>query len=294
MPVAKSYILTYYKFPENFEKWMDKLSTLKNFKYCIGQVEECPTTKRKHIQSYIEFCKPTPMKIIHSVWAGCHCERRKGTRDDCIKYCSKYETRVSDTLEIGDRHWNVGRQGRRTDIQRCKDMIKAGKNINEVIWSCTSYQSAKMATLLLNTRAVPRNVDEPPNVVWIYGATGTGKTRYVYENYRDIYTTLSSFKWWDGYHQNETILIDDMRKDYCKFHVLLRILDRYPMKVEFKGGVTELNSKNIVITSAYHPKELYNTREDVNQLLRRITKIIEMKSEKSESGRQLSDASDEE
>ena len=61
-----------------------------------------------------------------------------------------------------------------------------------------------------------------------------------------------------------------MRKDFCKFHELLRYLDRYPVQLETKGGTRQLLARNIVITSCYPPEQLFDTREDIQQLIRRI------------------------
>lgn len=72
-------------------------------------------------------------------------------------------------------------------------------------------------------------------------------------------------------------MFDDMRKDTFKLHELLRILDRYPLQVEYKGGSIPFNSPKIIITSCYHPAKMYETNENIQQLLRRIDNIIEFK-----------------
>ena len=65
-----------------------------------------------------------------------------------------------------------------------------------------------------------------------------------------------------------------MRRDFCKYHQLLKILDRYEYRVETKGGSRQLRARKIAITAPYPPEEMYETREDINQLLRRIDRII--------------------
>lgn len=95
--------------------------------------------------------------------------------------------------------------------------------------------------------------------------------------FQDIYTKDSSH-WWDGYDQQNCVLYDDYRKDFCKFHILLRILDRYEYSAQVKGGYIQLNSPNIIITTTRSPEEMWMNRtyEDVNQLTRRITKITNL------------------
>jgi len=80
-------------------------------------------------------------------------------------------------------------------------------------------------------------------------------------------------KWWEGYDAHENVIIDDMRGDFCKFHELLRMLDRYAYRIETKGGSRQFRAKTIIITSCYSPTEMFDTREDIQQLLRRIDEI---------------------
>lgn len=116
-----------------------------------------------------------------------------------------------------------------------------------------------------------------PLIRWFYGSTGSGKTRQAYEDAKTLgltpYTCMATTKWWEGYDAHEYVIIDDMRKDFCKFHDLLRMLDRYPYLVECKGGSRQLLAKTIIITTTHRPEELYSGREDINQLLRRIDEI---------------------
>lgn len=119
--------------------------------------------------------------------------------------------------------------------------------------------------------------DFKPYVEWIYGPTGAGKTKSVWDKEKNnCYISNKNLQWWDGYENEEAVLIDDFRGDFCTFHELLRILDRYPYKVAVKGGFKELNSKRMYITSCYHPTEVYSTREDINQLIRRIDKVTKL------------------
>jgi hypothetical protein len=61
-----------------------------------------------------------------------------------------------------------------------------------------------------------------------------------------------------------------------KFTDLLDLLDSYEYTCEIKGGFWQLNSKNIVITSNRHPKDIYKlSDEDINQLIRRIDVIYD-------------------
>ncbi|AUM61940.1 Rep [uncultured virus] len=116
--------------------------------------------------------------------------------------------------------------------------------------------------------------DFKPTVYWLYGPSGTGKTRYVYEHETDLWISGSNLKWWDGYKGQEAVLIDDFRETDCDFKTMIRLLDRYPFRVENKGGTREIYSKRMYITTPYSPKRTFNTTEELYQLTRRCDYII--------------------
>lgn len=130
-----------------------------------------------------------------------------------------------------------------------------------------------LRSLSLCTR---RDISVPVNVYWWFGPTGTGKSRLAWERYPDCYTKMMN-KWWDGYEGQKVVLFDDYRPNMCTFAELLRMLDRYPMMVEFKGGSCHLSATTFVITTTSRPEVIWSgrTAEALNQLLRRITEIME-------------------
>ena len=138
-----------------------------------------------------------------------------------------------------------------------------------------SYQLVKFGSELLKYYEKKR--DWVPNVKWYYGSTGTGKTKAAYDEYngKDFWRSSKNLKWWEGYDAHENVLIDEFRADFCTFHELLEILDRYDYRVECKGGSRQLLAKNIIITSNKHPKDIFEHRceEDIEQLMRRISSV---------------------
>jgi RNA helicase len=97
----------------------------------------------------------------------------------------------------------------------------------------------------------------------------TGESREAAELAPDAYYKMDSNHWWDGYEGEDDVIIDDFRADLCPFHELLRLFDRYPHRVQFKGGSREFNSKRIFVTCNKHPWEIYTKdgreREDLGQ-----------------------------
>jgi len=89
---------------------------------------------------------------------------------------------------------------------------------------------------------------------WCYGATGTGKSRWAHGlTASSTYVKDPFSKWWDGYVQQETVVVDDYRPNKeLSFSDLLRLADYYAMSVQTKGGSVQFNSKRIIITCP-HP-----------------------------------------
>jgi len=227
-----------------------------------------------HYQGYVQFNGAQRLAHCKKLNARAHWEVRHGTHEQAVLYCTKEDTRIDDPVHLG----SPVTQGRRMDIVDLYDAIKDGKQDAELQEDHTEayFKYYKAVDRVRANLLTPRT--EKPLVLWYHGATGTGKTRKAYEDHPGAYfKDMSNGKWWDGYRQQDCVVFDDMRRDTFKYHELLRLLDRYPLQVEYKGGALHFNSPTIIITSCFPPSDLYETREDLQQLLRRIDKIVEFK-----------------
>ncbi len=216
-----------------------------------------------HLQGFITFRKARRLSALKVIHPRVHWEIAKD-REAAINYCMKDK----DYLIQDNRT-----QGYRTDLQTVVHKIhQTGKLCLDGLEDMTTYVKFHQGLEKLIVRMQkPRT--QKPMVTWIYGITGVGKTRYVVDLEPSLWISQRNLQWWEGYENQEAVLIDEFRKDYCTFHELLRILDRYPYRVMIKGGSRELNSARIYITSCHHPSYVYDTREDIDQLLRRIDEI---------------------
>lgn len=244
----------------------DDIACLKaiNYRYIIFG-KEVGKSGTPHLQCMVLFLNPITFMSMKKQLKRAHIEF---TRNDnaSMEYCKK----EGDFFEDGI----PPKQGQRTDIEEVKEILQDGGNMRDVIEKVNSYQSIKYAEIRMKYFEKARNWK--PFVEWHYGKTGTGKSKYAFDFVadKDAYTAMSTGKWFEGYDGHEYVLIDDIRQDFMKFHELLRLLDRYEMRVECKGGSRQFLAKHIIITSPFHPAKLFKTDERVNQLIRRIDKII--------------------
>jgi len=208
------------------------------------------------------------MSAIKSDLPRAHLELAKGNGEQNKAYCSKEKVLFEDGT--------IKRQGKRNDISRVRDAVEDGANMRAVVAIASSVQSVRIAELYFNYHEEKRNWK--PLVKWYYGATGTGKSRTAYEELEDPFTAGATSKWWQGYDAHENVIIDDFRKSFISFSELLRLLDCYPYLVECKGGSRQFLAKQIIITSPFHPKEIFSENgEEIEQLIRRINEIKEFK-----------------
>lgn len=264
MSQCRNWCFTYHDYPENGEE--EFYSKCKAEYMIIGR-EICPETKRKHWQGYAEFKGGKRLTTLKKINDKIHWETRKGTQEQAYTYCMK----ENDYVEFGERKNN--QQGKRTDLDTVKQMVLEKKPLKEIWLEASSYQAVRMAEIGIKLFEDKRNW--VPEVIWCHGSTGTGKTRWCYEQAPNAWFSGKNLKWWEGYDAHEDIIIDDFRPDFCTFHELLRILDRYPYTIEVKGASRQLLAKRIFITCPMTPELIYKNRtvEDIKQLSRRISLI---------------------
>lgn len=226
-----------------------------------------------------------------------HLETMRGTPEDSLSYCTKED---SNAFVFG----TLPTPGKRTDIHMAAERILAGASVRDLAQetdSAVAVVKFHKGLTVLRSLAQPSRT-EPPKVFWIFGPTGTGKTRCAFKSARalarldgksesDIWISSGGLRWFDGYDGQLVAIFDDFRsKHVTSFAFLLRLLDRYPVDVEFKGGFVKWVPKYIFITCPYDPDECFSTRkqhvpEDIAQLHRRINKVIELANELGKDGR---------
>lgn len=225
-----------------------------------------------HLQGFVSFVKRHTFGPVKRLLPTAHWEIAKGNPAQNKAYCSKEETRLAGPWEEGEL---PGGQGARNDLETAAKLAKQNKwnDIDPSVY--VKFHRGLHAYALLN---LPQR-SEKPTVIWLYGGTGTGKSKTARDIGGDDQYWKPHGKWWCGYHQQPTVVIDELRPEEISFYHLLRVLDRYPLSVEPKGGNVQLNSPLIIITAPYEPRRLYYevNSEDILQLERRITLCLELK-----------------
>jgi len=115
-------------------------------------------------------------------------------------------------------------------------------------------------------------------VYLFWGPTGTGKTFQATQILdSDCYYKQPLTKWWDGYHGQMNVLVDEFRGKIEISH-LLRWLDGYACSTEVKGGMVYLNTQKWIFTSNLSLDKWYPDldADTYAALRRRFTEIVHM------------------
>ena len=116
-----------------------------------------------------------------------------------------------------------------------------------------------------------KTIDGPLDNFWFCGRSGTGKSREARLRWPFAYGKNCN-KWFCGYDGQATVLIEDFdRKHDVLCHHLKIWADRYPFTAEVKQGNTgTIRPDRIVITSNYHPRDIWHDEGDLEPILRRF------------------------
>lgn len=253
----------------------DKIAAWNQVNYFACGQEVCPKTFTPHLQGYMEFKQPVMLQTIRNkISMKIRCFERRGTAEQAIKYA----------LKDGEGLRTQGtpsKQGERTDLAGPIELIQSGGSMKQVAQTFPEQfvKFNRGLRELKNILIEPRK--EKPTVTVLYGATGTGKSltaRKILNDSPYVWGPEQE-KWFDGYEGEKDVIFEEYRGQ-LPFGQMLRLLDRYDCKVQYKGGMCQFAATNIVITSPVHPSEWYKNLSDdegkMDQLFRRITEIREL------------------
>lgn len=255
--------------------------------YLCYEQETCPTTGKKHWQGFVGFKSQIRMKsVIQRLNCKTHpyVEIMKGSLKDNERYCNK----ENGLTKFG----TLPRQGKRTDLETITQLVRNGLSDKEIINTVVEVEG-KDSTVTVdygekwrhNYKGIQamRSILFEEDRNWkmdvriYYGKPGTGKTRSVFEEFdqNDIYCKTTG-KWWDGYRGEKVVLIDDFDPANCfdiQYDFYLKLLDRYKLNIEVKGGMVKFYSRIIIFTSNFNPITWFTEKKNREAFFRRVTSI---------------------
>lgn len=224
------------------------------------------------MQIYIELPQRIRAARARELFPGAHIEARRGSAAEASDYCRK----DGDFEEYGTI--SNPAQGRRVDLEALHTDLQEKKSLAQIsddhFGSFLRYERSIRS--YINMRVPDRQY--PPTVVVYWGATGLGKTRAIYDNLPSLDNLFlyPGSGWFDGYVDQPIALFDDFSGSEFKINYLLKLLDRYPIKVPVKGSFVHWQPREIYLTSNLDPRNWYSGAhpEHVEALFRRFSFIF--------------------
>lgn len=236
---------------------------------CAGK-EVAPTTGTPHLQCFAIWSSGGTSKsgqrwsfLRNRLTRASDIAGMYSTKEACITYCEK----DNDVMTWGVKP-ELRTQGKRNDLNDARILLEEGRPMVEVAQAhfgsyCRYHRAFEKYAAM---QSAPRNWK--PEVIWLHGASGSGKTRWCWANYPDLVPLEFQKGFWSRYSGQETVLLDDYDHSQHKEETICRMLDRYPFQLRQLGSFVNFIPKTILITSNYPPPQ--STR-----MLRRIDKVKE-------------------
>lgn len=264
----------------------------------VFQMEQGSDTGYEHYQCsiFLTRSKPRRRKDIFKVLkehhiVDAHVETVRKT-EAASRYCSKSDTRIagpwwsSESFKTSVLGKGTSGQGRRSDLTALRRAIQDGKTPDDILLD------DRLSTLMASS-SVMRYVDRlfiaenarrwsreqrEVEVHYIWGETGVGKTRYVYDRYQpsEIYVAhMGARDAFSNYKFQKILVLDEFRSQ-SPISDLLQMLDRYPYEIDRRYEDTWAAWDTVYILSNWPLDAQYRDVAECDRaaLERRITDVL--------------------
>jgi hypothetical protein len=266
-----------------------ELGEMKSLIYWV-MADEIGENGTYHTHIYLQAKSGVRFSSVKNRFEGGHFEMAKGTAKDNTDYVEKsgkwendkkHDTQVDGTIE----RWGempVERQGSRNDLADVYSMVKQGmtnfqimEEIPDMMFNLDKLETVRQTIRDEEYRGKWRDLD----VQYIYGETGTGKTRSVMEKYGygNVYRVTDYTHPFDGYMGQDVILFEEFRSS-LSLGDMLKYLDGYPVVLPCRYANKQACFTKVYISTNVSLNEQYaniqrDSYEDFRAFLRRINSV---------------------
>jgi len=233
-------------------------------KYVAYSREVAPTTGMRHLQGFVVWNNNKRMsgcKVRHPT---AYFALMKGSLRQSEVYCSKSAS-LEEAGELPMTRKEIGAAQK----EKWADVIRSAKEGTCEVEYPREFLQYNNTVKRLYAPALSEL--EMYSGVWYVGPPGSGKSRHARDMYPGAYDKLLN-KWWDGYENEDYVLIDDIGLEHAHMGSFLkRYVDHYPFRAEYKGGSKVIRPKVIIVTSNYEMSEIWHDKpQDLAALQRRF------------------------
>lgn len=268
----------------------DNLIKYKSLVYYCFSHEIGGEKKVPHVHIYIHLKNASSFNAIKKRFPSAHIDLAKGTalqNKDYVFKEGKYLHSEKGTTNLRDTHVEFGelpieRQGARNDLNDLYDMIKEGWSDKQILDENPSYMLhlERIDKVRQTIRFEKyKNVIREVQTHYLYGSTGSGKTRFVLDKYgfENVYRVTDYLHPFDAYSGQDVIVFEEFRSS-LKLKDMLNFLDIYPLQLPCRYNnkcacYTKIYIiSNIDLSSQYYEIQK-NEPESWKAFLRRINDV---------------------
>lgn len=246
-----------------------------NYDYKIYEIEH-ENEGTKHLQGFIENRTQIRFNVLKKKLPRAHLEVAYGSTEKNIEYCSK----EGKAKEFGNK-----KPSKTFDIESIENTLEQGEEkvdeLDKLIKNIKAKNYFIGLQLLLEMQQEILDGDlKKPEVIYIYGSSGSGKSYYAWNyalnkfgkgNVSDI-TFANNFAICSEPH-SPCLIFDEFRPSQLDAATFLKLIDGYGTNLNIKHSQVYIRPKCIIITSIKNPVEIY--KEEINvQFTRRISRFI--------------------
>lgn len=242
--------------------------------YAVFGSELAPTTGRVHIHGVIVFDKRVRFTQLRKKYPiHIHWEPMRGNLAQAVAYATKDDKEPfifgTPPLDAGDREkerWTRARGQLKTgDVEALDD---------DQIYVCHYKAASAIASKFMSLRDV-EDLLTMPEVFWLYGVPGAGKSHYARAHCVKSELYLKDFsKFWCSYDpfKHTAVLIEDIGPNEAYLISRLKAwTDKYVFTVERKGLASiPIRPLKFFLTSNYAPEQIFTNDVDCEALRRRM------------------------
>ncbi len=248
-----------------------------------------------HTHLFLYFRSRVRFSTVKKSFPEAHIETAKGMVSENINYIKKTgkwkdsekaETSIPDTFEEQGKRPSDSK-GKRSDMTELYQMVNDGLTNAEIIATNQDYilqidKIDKIRTMIL-TEQYKDTIRKDLKVIYVYGATGTGKTSGILAEHGagNVYRVTDYLHPFDSYNCQSVICFDEFRSS-LRLSDMLNYCDIYPLELPARYANKFACYTTVYIVSNWKLSQQYSELQKEDDFswkafLRRISEIREYK-----------------
>ncbi|AUM61886.1 Rep [uncultured virus] len=242
--------------------------------------EEVGESGTPHYQGFIVFKNLKRLTQLKEINCHAHWEAAKGTNLEASDYCKKDGVFHEFGELPPEKHVRGSKAGNKANADKWRSISDHAKE-GDLAWIDANYPKPFVTgyrNLVAIKKDFTKRIPDLPDTcgIWYYGQPGVGKTRLITKLYPDAYLKRMN-KWFDGYNNEEVVVIDDLDTTHSFMsYELKKLADRYCYMVEVKNASMYIRPKRVVVTSQYTIEQIWKDDPETVKALKRRFRIVEV------------------